>query len=385
MRQRHLTGPNGLCRTEGIIEHERFDQSQITKALVSLGQESMIGDQQSIHKQAVRKAMEHIQRCSDRPLTVRSLAAIACFSPQHFQRIFASVTGESVMDHVRQKRIERAALQLVDTDLAVAEVANSAGYRTHEAFTRAFRSVYERSPSEFRTQASLCAYHRSNADPLAWLMGEVTSLAKLSTAISIQNPEERNIAMNTLTVDHEVDAIVEEIEVLKKKLSEAQRRRPSEDMPEYLFEDWDGNSITLAELFQGRDDMILVHNMGTSCPDCTLWADGFNGFTDHLNSRATFVLVSNDKPEIQKKFAEKRGWRFRMVSSHSTSFFKDLGFEKEDGFWPAVSTFKKDATGKVSRVGRAIFWPGDEYCAIWSLLDLLDGGTKGWEPKYDYS
>jgi predicted dithiol-disulfide oxidoreductase (DUF899 family) len=49
-------------------------------------------------------------------------------------------------------------------------------------------------------------------------------------------------------------------------------------------------SVQLSALFGGRRDLILIHNMGSSCAYCTLWVDGFNGIYDHIASRAAFVF-----------------------------------------------------------------------------------------------
>jgi predicted dithiol-disulfide oxidoreductase (DUF899 family) len=49
-----------------------------------------------------------------------------------------------------------------------------------------------------------------------------------------------------------------------------------------------------------------------------------------------------------------------------------------------VSAFHRNDDGTVVRTGKAIFGPGDDFCALWHLLDLLPGGPKGWEPKYKY-
>jgi len=66
---------------------------------------------------------------------------------------------------------------------------------------------------------------------------------------------------------------------------------------------------SLAGLFGRKDDLVVIHNMGSSCPYCTLWADGFNGLYDHLANRAAFALSSPDAPAAQKRFAEgPRDW-----------------------------------------------------------------------------
>lgn len=130
---------------------------------------------------------------------------------------------------------------------------------------------------------------------------------------------------------------------------------------------------------------MVVHNMGKSCPYCTLWADGFNGVVDHLGNRAPFVVVSPDDPKTQADFRKSRGWKFEMLSAAQSDFTRDMGFAAEDGSpWPGVSTFRKDADGKIYRTAKTWFGPGDDFCAVWHLLELLPEGVDGWEPKYKY-
>ena len=103
-----------------------------------------------------------------------------------------------------------------------------------------------------------------------------------------------------------------------------------------------------------------IHNMGKGCPYCTLWADGFNGVAKHLEA-------------------------FNMASAHGTSFAKDLGFQAKDGSYrPGVSVFRKQKNGMIVRVSKAQFGPGDDFCSVWHLFDLLPRGRTGWEPKFTY-
>jgi AraC family transcriptional regulator len=60
------------------------------------------------------------------------------------------MVGESVMEHIRRLRLERAAHQLKFTPQPVTRIAFGAGYETHEAFTRAFHAMFDLSPSDFR-------------------------------------------------------------------------------------------------------------------------------------------------------------------------------------------------------------------------------------------
>jgi predicted dithiol-disulfide oxidoreductase (DUF899 family) len=146
----------------------------------------------------------------------------------------------------------------------------------------------------------------------------------------------------------------------------------------------DGKKTTLSKLFGKHDELIVIQNMGKSCPYCTLWADGFNGFTEHLENRAGFALVSPDKPVELKKFAKSRNWRFKTFSSAGSEFKKYLGFESKEGnVSPGVSTFYREK-GKIYNIANDQLGPGDPYCSLWHLFDLLKNGADNWSPKYKY-
>jgi predicted dithiol-disulfide oxidoreductase (DUF899 family) len=170
---------------------------------------------------------------------------------------------------------------------------------------------------------------------------------------------------------------------LRDKMREARAAAEAEEVPDYVFTNSSG-SVRLSELFGDKPDLIVIHNMGATCPHCTLWADGFNGIYDHLASRATFVLSSPDTPNTQKTFAASRGWRFPMVSHNGTTFAADMGYRSEDGGWlPGTSVFRRELN-RILRVSDAGFNPGDDFCVLWHIFDLLPGGAGDWRAKYRY-
>jgi len=96
------------------------------------------------------RVLLHIQAHLDDSLPLEELAGVAMFSPYHFHRVFTGMTGESVHKHVRRLRLERAAHRLKFSDRSVTDIAFEAGFETHEAFTRSFRTMFGDSPSGFR-------------------------------------------------------------------------------------------------------------------------------------------------------------------------------------------------------------------------------------------
>jgi len=174
-----------------------------------------------------------------------------------------------------------------------------------------------------------------------------------------------------------------QIAALRQKMRETQSSVEPEEVKDYTFTRPAGAIAKLSELFGDKDTLFVVHNMGTSCPSCTLWADGFNGVFDHLRSRAAFVVSSPDTPEKQQAFAASRGWRFPMVSAAGTTFPEDMGYWRDGRATPGVSVFKR-AGDKIVRVSDTSFSPGDDFCGVWHFFELIPEGAAGWQPKYQY-
>jgi predicted dithiol-disulfide oxidoreductase (DUF899 family) len=189
--------------------------------------------------------------------------------------------------------------------------------------------------------------------------------------------------MNYKKTSERIAAYRREIAALRAKMREAQAEIEPEEVKNYEFTTPAGK-VRLADMFGDKDDLFVIHNMGTSCPYCTLWADGFNGIYDHIADRASFVIASPDPPDAQKRFAASRGWKFPMISHAGTTFAEDMGYRSEDsGFLPGISVFKRD-DGRILRVADTGFRPSDDFCALWHLLELLPQGASGWRPKFRY-
>jgi predicted dithiol-disulfide oxidoreductase (DUF899 family) len=178
-------------------------------------------------------------------------------------------------------------------------------------------------------------------------------------------------------------ALRREIAALRDKMRAVQQGAEPQEVENYRFTASDGPA-RLSEMFGDKEYLFVIHNMGATCPNCTMWADGFNGVLAHLEDRAAFVVSSPDDPETQRAFAAARGWRFRMVSHQGTNFAADMGYRSDDGWLPGVSVFRGSA-GRIYRVSDTAFDDGDDFCTVWHLFDLLPCGAAGWRAKFSYS
>jgi predicted dithiol-disulfide oxidoreductase (DUF899 family) len=169
---------------------------------------------------------------------------------------------------------------------------------------------------------------------------------------------------------------------LRAKMREVYAASEPQEVRDYVLAGAAG-PVRLSALFAGKPDLIVIHNMGRSCPYCTLWADGYNGIYEHLANRAGFVVASPDAPAVQREFAAGRGWRFPMVSHADTSFAADLGYRGENGWLPGVSVLRRDGD-RVLRVADTSEHPGDDFCGLWHLFDMLPGGAGTWQPRFTY-
>jgi predicted dithiol-disulfide oxidoreductase (DUF899 family) len=112
----------------------------------------------------------------------------------------------------------------------------------------------------------------------------------------------------------------------------ARRRRALPWVPvekEYVFDTEDGEK-TLAELFDGRSQLLVYHFMfgpkwNEGCPVCSFWADNFNGAIVHLKHRDVTMLCASRAPlgRIQA-YKRRMGWSFPWVSSGRNDFNYDL-------------------------------------------------------------
>jgi predicted dithiol-disulfide oxidoreductase (DUF899 family) len=113
----------------------------------------------------------------------------------------------------------------------------------------------------------------------------------------------------------------------------ARRRRELPWTPvekQYTFQTA-GGPKTLAELFEGRSQLVVYHFMfgpeyEFGCPVCSSIADSFDGVVSHLAARdVTMIAISRAPIDRLLGFRERMGWSFNWASSYETDFNWDWG------------------------------------------------------------
>ena len=173
-------------------------------------------------------------------------------------------------------------------------------------------------------------------------------------------------------------------------LNADRRRLPMVRVEEdYVFEGPDGK-VTLADLFDGSDQLIVQHVMfhpdwEVACQSCSADLDeSTSALLAHLKTRNTqFVRIARAPYEKIAAYREARGWTFPFFSSFGTSFNADYRVTVDDGESPGFSCFLK--------VGDDVFHTYSTYNrgtenvtpGAYALLDVTAlGRQEDWEePK----
>jgi len=186
---------------------------------------------------------------------------------------------------------------------------------------------------------------------------------------------------------------------LRDELSRQRRELPWEQVEKPYTFDGPSGKETLADLFDGRSQLIVYHFMlgpgwSEGCKSCSYLADHFDGMTIHLAQRdVTFAVVSHAPLAEIEAFKKRMGWHFKWVSSfgsnfnfdYHVSFTKDelaqekvyynydlQAFPSEEA--PGVSVFHKDRDGAIfhtySTYGRGL----DILVGTYNFLDVAPKG-----------
>ena len=186
---------------------------------------------------------------------------------------------------------------------------------------------------------------------------------------------------------------------LRDQLSAERRTLPWVKVEKpYVFDGPEGKE-TLADLFDGRSQLVIYHFMfgpewKEGCPSCSFVSDHIDGTLAHLAARdVTMVMVSRAPLAKIEAFKKGMGWRFKWVSSYGSDFNRDfhVSFTKEEMAQgrvnynytmqefpseeaPGISVFYKDAGGGVfhtySTYGRGV----EPLVGTYMILDLVPKG-----------
>lgn len=94
----------------------------------------------------LQRSLSFIEAHLGEELRIQAIARHAGMSMWHFQRIFSAALGQPLMDYVRRRRLSRAMEVLCSRREGILDIALDSGFRSQEAFTRAFKAMFGVTP-----------------------------------------------------------------------------------------------------------------------------------------------------------------------------------------------------------------------------------------------
>jgi len=237
---------------------------------------------------------------------------------------------------------------------------------------------------------------------------------------TIERPEEKAAAHAVVSREEWLAArkalLVEEKRLTRERdaLNAKRRELPWVKVGEdYVFEGPQGK-VKLADLFQGRSQLIVHHLMFTpgdkeACLGCSFQADHIEGPLQHIKHHDVMIVAVSRAPwKDIAPFKERMGWDFDWVSSHGTDFNRDYGvtftpeevksgkinynYGTSDYLFeelPGLSVFIKDEAGNVHHTYSTYTRGLEMLIGSFSYLDLTplgrneEGDGKDWVRYHD--
>lgn len=183
---------------------------------------------------------------------------------------------------------------------------------------------------------------------------------------------------------------------------------------DYVFDTAAGKK-TLADLFDGRSQLVIYHFMfgpdwEAGCPGCSFLADHLDGAIVHLNNHdVSFVCVSRAPLDKIEAYKRRMGWHFPWVSSFGSDFnfdyhvsftreelaagpvfynYRETPAEQAHDELPGLSSFYRDADGTVFHTYSNYARGGEEMLGTMMILDCAplgrnEGSTMDFVKRHD--
>jgi len=164
----------------------------------------------SEYTQRINRVIDYLRLNLDRQVKLDELAKVACFSEFHFHRIFSAVSGETLNNFTNRLRLEKAARLLRYSEQSLTEIALDCGFSSSATFSRAFRSGYETSPSQFRKsgQVKKSKICKELFSAEGYLLPMSAAEKKAAFPVRLIDVSERQVAYIRVTNAFEMDRVI---------------------------------------------------------------------------------------------------------------------------------------------------------------------------------
>jgi AraC family transcriptional regulator len=103
----------------------------------------------------LNSAMNYIESNLAGEIDFHKVAQLACCSEYHFRRLFSFLSGTTLSEYIRHRRLSQAAFELQNSNIKIIDLAIKYGYDSSDAFSRAFQALHGLTPTEARMDGVL--------------------------------------------------------------------------------------------------------------------------------------------------------------------------------------------------------------------------------------
>lgn len=98
----------------------------------------------------IKESIDYIELNLNNKIKLKELADNVFLAQYYFHRIFHAAVGESVAEYIRNRRLNEAADELLNTNNKIVDIALKYQFSSQEVFTKAFKKLYGIPPRKFR-------------------------------------------------------------------------------------------------------------------------------------------------------------------------------------------------------------------------------------------
>lgn len=143
----------------------------------------------------INRAMNYIEQNLSSEIDGKEVAKLACCSEYHFPRMFSSMTGLTLSEYIRRRRLSQAAFELQNNpDVRIIDLALKYGYDSPDAFSRAFKSLHGVTPTVARGKGI-----------------ELKAFPRLSFQITIKGDVEMDYRIEVLDFEIEIVGVKQKV------------------------------------------------------------------------------------------------------------------------------------------------------------------------------
>jgi two-component system response regulator YesN len=142
---------------EGAVDYlvKPIDRTELKKRLSKIKEDVHKKREEEIRPEEnltgpIQTARQWIDSHLSESITIEKIASLVYMNPTYFSEFFKLHTGETVLNYVTRKRMEKARVLLYASPMKIYEIANSVGYTDTKYFSKLFKKYYGELPSKYK-------------------------------------------------------------------------------------------------------------------------------------------------------------------------------------------------------------------------------------------